>query len=355
MRNTCRKGFTLVELLVVIAIIGVLVALLLPAVQAAREAARRAQCSNQLKQIALGWQLHHDTHKFYPSGGWGYAWIGDPDRGTGKKQPGSWAYSILPYLEATNIHQLGSGATGTAKRDALTQLAQTPVPTFYCPSRRAPDAYANADVGLGPNINRNFGNPETLARTDYAANLGPNPAGFGIPPAIKFQWGAGPTVVEAEQGIGFIMEDNPAITTDFDGFTWLKGVTHQRSEIQIKHVTDGTSNTYLVGEKYVNPDYYAGGHSSLFAQKDIGDDQGAWISDDLDTCRITGPSTYGKARPVPDQPGLPWNEAFGSAHPSTFHMAVCDASIRGISYDIDPQVHHALGTRNGEEPQSSEF
>ncbi len=172
-KNSCRSGFTLVELLVVIAIIGVLVALLLPAVQAAREAARRAQCSNQLKQIALAWQLHHDTHKFYPSAGWGYKWIGDADRGTGKKQPGSWAFSILPYLEATNLYQLGAGATGTAKYDALTQLAQTPLPVFYCPSRRPAQAYHNGDVSGGPGINYNFGNTETLARTDYAANLGP--------------------------------------------------------------------------------------------------------------------------------------------------------------------------------------
>src|SRR4051812_15513022 len=101
----CSKsssGFTLVELLVVIAIIGVLVALLLPAVQAARESARRSQCSNQLKQIALGWQLHHDSHQFFPSAGWGFAWIGDPNRGSGKSQSGSWAYSLLPYLESAN-------------------------------------------------------------------------------------------------------------------------------------------------------------------------------------------------------------------------------------------------------------
>ncbi|HEX6960808.1 MAG TPA: DUF1559 domain-containing protein, partial [Lacipirellula sp.] len=138
-----RGGFTLVELLVVIAIIGVLVALLLPAVQAAREAARRSQCSNQLRQIALAWQLHHDAHQFFPSAGWGYAWTGDPDRGFGASQPGSWAYSCLPFMEQAALHQMGSGATGAAKHDLLADAAQIPVATFYCPSRRAPAAYAS--------------------------------------------------------------------------------------------------------------------------------------------------------------------------------------------------------------------
>ena len=101
-----RAGFTLVELLVVIAIIGVLVALLLPAVQAARESARRTQCVNQLKELTLGGMNHEGSMKPFPTGGWGFNWVGDADRGYGDKQPGGWIYNVLPFIEQKAKHDM---------------------------------------------------------------------------------------------------------------------------------------------------------------------------------------------------------------------------------------------------------
>src|SRR5262245_49417000 len=102
-----RKAFTLVELLVVIAIIGILIALLLPAIQAAREAARRSQCKNNLKQFGLAALSHLSAQKYFPTGGWGFKWVGDADRGYGMNQPGGWAYSLLPFIEGSPVRILG--------------------------------------------------------------------------------------------------------------------------------------------------------------------------------------------------------------------------------------------------------
>ncbi len=115
MTIVARRGFTLVELLVVIAIIGILVAVLLPAINSAREAARRTQCLDNLKNIGLAANNHVSTHSFFMTGGWGWSWTGDPDRGFNERQPGGWLYNLMPFLDEGALHDRGKGLPDCAE------------------------------------------------------------------------------------------------------------------------------------------------------------------------------------------------------------------------------------------------
>jgi prepilin-type N-terminal cleavage/methylation domain-containing protein len=328
-----KKAFTLVELLVVIAIIGILVALLLPAIQAAREAARRATCTNQLKQIAIAWHLHHDTHKFWPSGGWGYYWVADPDRGAGENQPGGWAYQSLPYMEEQAVYDMGQGIAGPTspeKKAALSDMSSQVVAGFYCPTRRPPIATPNLHKTSTPPVNANHA--EVQARCDYAANLGPL---FANDDFETTQWLGGPSAYSrADQATG-VFQKNRKNGTLPNWMSMIRGIVYQAWEYKLKDVTDGTAKTYLVGEKYLRPEAYLG---DLL---DIGDDQSAWSGDDLDLCR----NADDQVRPLPDQVGFQDPYRFGSAHASVFQMSFCDTSVQSISYDIDPITHERLGGR----------
>jgi prepilin-type N-terminal cleavage/methylation domain-containing protein len=324
-----RFAFTLVELLVVIAIIGVLVALLLPAIQAAREAARRSQCMNNLRNVGLAFMNHHDAQKYFPSNGWGSPWTADPDRGFGRKQPGSWLFSVLPYIEQQALWS--SASTGQAtwpvpalKKIALGNLMETPVSIFYCPSRRPAAAYPVKTWNLLNAIHNGI----PLARTDYAACVG-----------------SGSTVAGLATGEKYWPDTYPQADTNFPTVVkpdeMYDGIVFFRSEVSMKQIEDGTSNTYMVGEKLVNTDAYQFNDGSTVI--DHGDDQGWLIGHNGDTVRSSG------YPPMQDLPGVNYYDYWGSAHPGGFNMMFADSAVKSIAYDIDLAVHESLGTRAGRE------
>jgi prepilin-type N-terminal cleavage/methylation domain-containing protein/prepilin-type processing-associated H-X9-DG protein len=200
--NLPSHGFTLIELLVVIAIIGILLALLLPAVQKIREAAARIQCQNNLKQIGLAFHNHHGAYDYFPTGGWDWNTVpnfvgGQP--AVGAQQKAGWGYQILPFIEGDNAWKGGQASNDLGR--ALVAIGATNK-VFFCPSRRAPQTVT-------------FSNPDYLgdmsvthALCDYAAS-------------------------------------------NLEG----TGVVRQYTPVRIADVTDGLSNTLMVADKRLNRQY----------------------------------------------------------------------------------------------------
>jgi prepilin-type N-terminal cleavage/methylation domain-containing protein len=320
-----RRAFTLVELLVVIAIIGILIALLLPAVQAAREAGRRTQCRNNLKQIALAGTNHHDVHRHFPTGGWAALWIGDPDRGYGKRQPGGWTYNILPFIEESAVRQIGIGATDAQKQTILKELAKRPLPYMNCPARRGPgvapyNSSAMVNVTLTTNV-------DPFAYGCYAGN------GGSIRGPSQSSGPANHAAGDAANWMSTATKD--FISNDFNGLFYY------HSTISRRQVTDGLSHTIFFGEKHVTVEHYLTG-------MDGSDNQPMYQGYDIDTVRFTS-GLYPPLRDVPTLTSVPSTaliySAFGSAHPSDFNVAMCDGSVHSLTYNIDIVVFGNLGNR----------
>lgn len=315
-----RPGVTLVELLVVITILGLLLALLLPAIQASREAARRTQCKNHLKQMALAALNHVQSQGHFPAGGWPGPWVGEAGRGFGKEQPGGWIYNILPYLEQHALHQLDANTTGQDRLDMLNQRDATPLEVFNCPARRASITYPNHN---GPNFNGN--RSPWHARSDYAACCGDSPG------------------VELDLAWVMSFADFVDPSRHWAPYPAYTGISYCFSLVSMAQVIDGASNTYMLGERYIQPDHYLDGRSHS-------DDWSMYRSSQDDQIRSTYHSKFFSWTPLQDRPGLAIDTRFGSAHFDSCNFALCDGSVRAISYRIDGETNRRLGNRKDQLP-----
>jgi prepilin-type N-terminal cleavage/methylation domain-containing protein/prepilin-type processing-associated H-X9-DG protein len=334
-RRQCG-GFTLVELLVVIAIIGILVALLLPAVQSAREAARRTQCTNQLRQVSLALANHESVFKVFPTGGdmkypriENYVSSGMPNGPT--TQGLGWAYQLLSFLEEGALRGLVSQP----------QLDNAAVSLYYCPSRRgATRSFAGGGVG-------NF-------RMDYAAvTPGPPPLDWNAASyytsLTRFVY-YGYTTNQDDTGVARGPFDGVIVRTPYDigvasgvldtNPADNKAVRKWRAT-RIAKITDGTSKTMVVTEKRLDPRHYESAEYIWY------DDRGWTDGWDPDTIRSTmypiGPDTAAEqalAEYAGAAPGVDDALAFsiGSAHPGGVNAAFADGSVRTIRFDVDRQV-----------------
>jgi prepilin-type processing-associated H-X9-DG protein len=333
----------------VIAIIGILVALLLPAVQAAREAARRTQCVNHLKQLATGCMNLENTQKHFPTGGWGWDWVGDADRGYGEEQPGSWLFCVLPYIEEQAIHDMpkdgqasmAPSGPSVQQKDGALRMVFLPAPSvFHCPSRRVSMPYKVEahHVSFAKNAA-----PNPAGATDYYVGAADYAANGGDGTYLDSQGPA--TWQEGQNLVGFWFQNLDRLgkrTTDGKWFS--TGIMFQRSQVGINHIVDGTSKTYLLGERYLNSANYLRDRSTPDGGSNVegGDDWGwAW-----GFCNDNTRSGFGA--PAQDYANYSNGDIFGSAHPGGFHMAFCDGHVDSVSYDVDLLVHQNNANRRDE-------
>jgi prepilin-type N-terminal cleavage/methylation domain-containing protein len=325
-----RIAFTLVELLVVIAIIGILIALLLPAVQAAREAARRTQCNNHLKQLCLAFHTHHDVHKFFPAGGRGnnyhitYQYTGSSGPAAeftdtcgppeiAPRQNAGWGFQILPYMEQQALFE---GAGGTTPEEKITVAYQGVIPTHFCPSRRAPetrDAVPDQDTYKNDSPHP-VGSLES-GMTDYAGcchtSNSDHWSGLQDLPNVN-------STADVE-ALGFSAKgwqgDGAVLRTRFYHNNPMK------KTIGFQALRDGSSNTLLISEKRANLDNWTANWNN----------NGYYCGFNADTIRRAD------RPPLPDAPGTT-QMRFGSSHPSGLNVGLCDGSVRFCPYTVDQIV-----------------
>jgi len=291
-RPSNRRGFTLIELLVVIAIIAILIGLLLPAVQKVREAANRTKCQNNLKQIGLAIHNYHDANKLMPPSRLG-------------PQYATWCVLILPYLEQDGLYRQWDLTKTYYQQSVAAQ--QTAVSLYFCPTRRSPP----------------------MVSTQYEVS------GTGIPDSQEHPGALGDYACDGGQFSGAIV-DNPGCN---GVMCMADGQSANNKGISLTDIADGTSNTFLVGEKHAP--------LSKWGQSGPSWGEGAVYNGEFprNFARIAGNPSFNLGQGPDDLVG-PWHCKFGSYHPGICQFLFADGRVTALANSTDLPTLQALAVRN---------
>jgi prepilin-type N-terminal cleavage/methylation domain-containing protein len=336
-RTAWRRAFTLVELLVVIAIIGILVALLLPAIQSAREAARRTTCLNKMKQIGIACMNYHDTTKHFPSGA-----TSDPSTESIPPAPKKLALlgyipQILPYMEGTSLFSQMRLKCHWDEEPNKTVASGAPPSDFHCPSQEEFQNTFYAPPGSGLSESR------SNLMSHYHGVMGARPTVGPCGPTAASTYPDSTYTVYIKPGAGTCGDGN---FSGGYGNSASNGLLYPESRVGMKDITDGSSHTFIVGELSWNAGpqriwHVAGG-----------------ANNNMDTYEYTSKNIYwplntacraGTADPPFNCPYANNDMSFGSLHPGGCHFAMADASVQFVRQDIELAILKALASRKSAE------
>ncbi|WP_165250573.1 DUF1559 domain-containing protein [Paludisphaera soli] len=363
-----RAAFTLIELLVVIAIIAVLIALLLPAVQSAREAARRTQCTNNMKQIGLGCFNFESVNGYFPQGpfdghpqavtssgapdpgGYNYDEVSPAYGGTtccNSWHPEGWNqfFKILPYAEQQAVYNLANFSmlpyNGGQSFNGDLDVSRVAIAYQYCPSRRSPQRYGT-DQATAVGKNDYAGCAGFFTGQSIDCDFGVAEPGRFIPPAPN---GATPNSDERST-------INQANTGGRKGAIAWSGRGAKR---RLAEISDGTSNSILIGEKGLPPDRHAaeGGDNERWNNAGWDEDVVRWHF--VPVADRQAPNGAGACATPPTPGGNSiWRRTFGSSHPGGANMLLCDGSVRFVKFTVDAGTFRKLAVIDDGEPISSD-
>ena len=405
MQKRLPAAFTLIELLTVVGIISVLIGLILPAVQSARESSRRTACKNHLAQLAKGMIQHESQHGYFPTGGWSPDWIGTVDRTTDAGQPGGWTFTLLPFIEEVVLQDAVAGTTPATKQADYGTLCSTPVANFVCPSRRTSKVLPVSNSRWATTFKTSVEHIDatvtisSATRVDYAANGGSMGPCLEMPMAkfvqLLSRGGAGGGSGQGQIKIGHRPPGNPDNCTEITvGVSALAGHANHAHDtvggcdpgdcdkfmdeeiISPEDLDEGDAiRGWQLGKRMVDLDdagaadvqdglvarmsrVAAGsildGLSNVYliGEKYLSTDQYETGADRGDASILYAGYSASNVRWASDVPRVDGEtednasaSAFGSAHSGTWNAAFGDGSVRSISYDIDLGVHKNLAAK----------